>query len=300
MQSQRDTLAKLYRNAPANEKQSSVEGIIFSKDRALQLHALLASYKEKVTPVAPLHVLYCASNDQHQQAYDEVRQIFSNDPIKFTRQTGQVSFKNELLDILARISSDKLFFLVDDIIFVEDVMLADYADFDLRKFVPSLRLGENLQKCYTLQRSQSLPAWQTGISKNEEMLVWQWQQGVFDWAYPLSVDGHIFLTWEIKIITEAVEFSAPNTYEDALQQYKDIFVSRFGVCARKSKIINNPCNRVQSERHNISGKIHHDYLLEQWLAGKQINYRQIYGYQNVSAHQEIVFELVKREEMSNA
>jgi hypothetical protein len=71
-------------------------------------------------------------------------------------------------------------------------------------------------------------------------------------------------------------------------------VIRTGAGYRKSKIVNIPCNKVQKENKNICGSIHQDFLLEQWMKGYQMDYRSLYGFPNVSAHQEIPFDLVKR------
>ena len=54
-------------------------------------------------------------------------------------------------------------------------------------------------------------------------------------------------------------------------------------------------NKVQKENKNIHGDIHQDFLLEQWRAGKRIDYRKLYGLQNISAHQEVTIELVPKE-----
>ncbi|NQT11066.1 MAG: hypothetical protein HQ573_07860, partial [Desulfobacteraceae bacterium] len=61
---ERDAFAKLYESrikyVPLSSKYPA-ECIVFSKDRALQLHALLCSYSEKVASPVPIHILYHTS-----------------------------------------------------------------------------------------------------------------------------------------------------------------------------------------------------------------------------------------------
>ena len=293
-----EALEKLYLSRL--EQQSSpfgqpVDCIIFSKDRALQLHALLSSYQERVSSSGSVHVLYWASKSMHQEAYDEVTALFKNYPVFFTKQNSVESFQKDLVAILLSLHSSKVFFLVDDILFLEKVDLKQFSGFDTNSFIPSLRMGMNLQRCYTLQQEQVLPEWTADVLDTNELLVWEWCNGELDWAYPLSVDGHLFSTREMQIIAQSVSFSAPNTFEDAIQVFRPIFSPRYGVCYAKSRIVNIPCNKVQVENKNISGFVDQDFLAEQWLKGKQMNYRRLYGYANRSAHEEILFDLIPRE-----
>lgn len=294
---EREAFAKLYeariKYVPCGS-QYPAECIVFSRDRALQLHALLASYSEKKALPMPLHVIYQTSTSSHQKAYEDVINIFSNSHISFIKQDSDNSFRKDLLSVLEAIRSDKIFFLVDDVVFIEDFDIRDFAKFDTDKFVPTLRMGLNLCKCYTLKQEQPLPELQSDLIEDDDKTAWKWNEGICDWAYPLSVDGHLFSTQEITIMTQLIDFSAPNTYEDQLQKFRRFFSCRLGVGYRKSKIVNIPCNKVQRENKNLYGNVHQDYLLEQWQNGLQMDYRQLYGYVNESAHQEIPFEFIKR------
>ena len=293
---ERDAFAKLYESRITQVSLSSVhpaEGIVFSKDRALQLHALLCSYSEKVVSPVPLHILYYTSTPVHQKAYDEIMKIFSG-KFSFARQSSNSLFKDDLVKLLAQVHAQKVFFLVDDILFIENFDMCDFTKFDTDKTVPSLRMGLNLEKSYTVQKVQPLPELIFCAGSDEDKIFWKWNQGVGDWCYPLSVDGHFFPTQEITTMTKLINFSAPNSYEDQLQKFRRFFLFRMGVGYKKSKIVNIPCNKVQRENKNIHGRIHQDFLLEQWLKGYQMDYRSLYGFSNTSAHQEIPFEFIKR------
>jgi len=294
---ERDAFAKLYESRIQHVPLSSIhpaECIAFSKDRALQLHALLSSYLEKVVSPVPIYILYQTSTSSHQQAYEEVVDIFSNNNISFKKQDADNSFRSNLISLLQSVNAEKLFFLVDDVLFVENFNIEDFLKFDTDKFVPTLRMGLNLNKCYTLQKDQPLPELMPAIIKDEDKITWQWSQGLYDWSYPLSLDGHFFSSQEIMTMVQLIDFSAPNTLEDQLQKFRRFFLFRKGIAYHKSRIVNIPCNKVQNENKNIHGNWHQDFLLEQWHKGYQMDYRQLYGFNNISAHQEISFNFRNR------
>ena len=271
-----------------------VECIIFSKDRAFQLHALLSSYYEKIFSPAPVHVLYQASTPAHQAAYDDVQALFSGKDAVFVRQHDGGSFRRDVLDLLETLQSEKVFFLVDDMLFTEEVDLADFAKFNTDLFVPSLRMGENLSVCFTLQKAQPQPPFLRHEAAGPDKMVWRWEQGVYDWNYPLSLDGHLFSRREISVMTDCIVFLAPNSYEANLQRFRWLYLNRLGVSYRKSKVVNVACNKVQTENDNLCGNVHQDALLEQWQKGFQMDYRQLFGLVNQSAHQDVAFNLVPR------
>ena len=294
---ERNAFASLYESKTRRVDKSgeySAECIVFSKDRALQLHALIFSCLEKVASPVPLHILYHTSTPAHRKAYNEVREIFSDNNVSFIKQNSDNSFRSNLISLLKSVNSEKIFFLVDDVLFIEDFDIEDFVKFDADKFVPTLRMGLNLKKCYTIQKDQPLPELIPTIIKDEDKITWQWDHGVYDWSYPLSLDGHFFSTQEITTMIQLVDFSAPNTLEDQLQKFRRFFLFRKGIAYKKSRIVNIPCNKVQIENKNLYGDLHQDYLLKQWQKGYQMNFRSLYGFMNESAHQEIPFRFIKR------
>jgi len=276
------------------ENLSSVECIVFSKDRALQLHGLLSTLREKVSPVVPVHVLYLASSSSHQKAYDDVKDMFGKHNVCFIQQTNKYSFKQDLMEILFSLTCDMLFFLVDDILFTEPLDLNDILKFDPDQFVPSIRMGQNLTRCYVLQSPQPLPHFFDHLVSESDKIVWKWDKGELDWGYPLSVDGHFFARREMAAMASLITFSAPNSFEDQLQIFKPWFQNRYGIGYKKSRIVNIPCNRVQAEIDNLYGDTHQDELLKRWHQGYQIDYEKFYLLLNESAHQELALPLILR------
>lgn len=275
-----------------NLEKPNVNFIVFSKDRALQLHALLSSLFANVTPTCKVFVLFRASNQDHAQAYNQVQEIYKNTGVYFYPEQH---FKKDLISLVNRLTVSKLIFLVDDILFVEPVDLEDFIQTDTDQFVASLRMGTHLNFSYTVQQPQPLPPfYKPNLNKIKDKIVWKWQEGALDWHYPLSVDGHLFATEEIKAMLPLLNFKAPNSLEEAMQILKPYYLHKFGLAYQKAKIINIPCNKVQEENDNIAETVTVDYLLKKWQSGYQIDFAKFLHFQNYSAHQFIPFSFIQR------
>jgi hypothetical protein len=265
--------------------------IIFSMDRAIQLHALLSSYYDNTVNPCPVYVLYKTSDRFHNKSYDDVFNIFNTKDITALQES---SFENDLISILKNINSGKVFFLVDDIVFIEKIDIKDICIYDPYKFIPSLRLGKNLTYCYTKYSDQKLPDFIKGKFDESGMMFWKWEKGELDWAYPLSVDGHIFSREEIISCIENMSFSSPNSFEGGLQRFNKFYKKRIGICYEKSRIVNIPINKVQNDCSNRSGNIDKNYLLDLWNKGMQVDFKGLYGFNNKDAHQELEISFIKR------
>lgn len=257
------------------EGENSAECIIFSMNRAFQLHALLGSYYENVKHPVLVNIVYRASNEEHKTAYDEVFSIFKDKEINISQQKNKQDFKPTVLNLLKNMKTHRVFFLVDDIIFIDNLDLEDFLKLDTRSTVPSLRLGLNIKKSYMVQKNQELPKFINNSEGRNNNHYWIWKEGTYDWAYPLSVDGNLFDRQEILKIAENVDFDSPNSFEAGLQSYNHLFEFRYGICYNHSKILNIPCNRVQQEIDNRNGEIHQDELLGLWNKGLSLIIKNI-------------------------
>lgn len=271
-------------------EKNTVSCVIFSKDRPLQLYTLLQSMLTNLENLCKIIVLYDVSSEKYEQAYEEIHIDSISDLIHFVKQAN---FKQNLIEVLNNLNTEKVFFLVDDIVFTEPCDLKRIIDIDSDKYVLSLRLGNNIRYSYTVGREQKKPDF-FELEGTTDLICWEWRNGDIDWGYPLSVDGNIFITKEILCMTSNLDFSAPNSYETELQIFNDILFNRFGLCFKKSKLVNIPINKVQTENTNRAGVIHQDFLLEKWREGYMIDISKLSGIVNYSAHQEIDIKFVKR------
>jgi hypothetical protein len=279
----------LIRRSSKKQGNKTLECIIFSKDRAMQLHALLSSYFDKVVSPVQVHVLYHTSNSNHQKSYEDLIFIYRDLNVSFIRQLNNLSFRRDFLKLLSSLLSGKVMFLVDDVVFVNEIDLHDIAGYDLINYVPSLRMGCNIDFDV-----DSTPGWSPRIIGNNK-IEWFWNQGSYAWGYPLSLDGHIFLRKEILHLSKWISFNGPNSLETNLQLFKYLYSNHQGLAERMSVIVNSPCNKVQMENENLCGDIHQDFLLEQWHKGYQIDYKKLSGLHHSCTHKDISLAMITRE-----
>lgn len=274
----------------ASKEVDQVQGIVFSKDRPLQLAATLGSFLEQARGAGPLHVLYAAPAARYQVAYQKIQAEYGAPHVYWHKQG---SFRTDLIRVLNSISARSVFFLVDDIVFTEPVDFGELSKFDPHEFIVSLRLGQNLTRCYMASSHQKIPIF-TRPATHSPLLSWKWSDGDWDWGYPLSLDGHIFSAAEMRMMASLVDYWAPNSFEGALQIFNGVFRSRAGICYAKSRIVNIPHNKVQKENRNRSQGKSAEELLAAWENGCRMNYQSLYGFHNRSAHEEIPLPLIER------
>lgn len=264
-----------------NRSNQSVKGIVFSKDRPMQLYSLLESYFRHCYDPKELVVLYNASTKSYDDSYDELFNYFKHKNINFIKENN---YREDLLNILSKLSSTYVFFLVDDIIFKSSFSFNDFLILPHKdKYILSLRLGNNLNFCYTLQKPQPLPKFRT----IENFISWDWKQGKYDWNYVFSIDGNLYNKFYIHEMAKLVPFKAPNSFESNMNMFRYIFRKKRGLCFNSSILINVCINRVQDEIENISGKISALQLLNYWQSSLKINIDCFENIINKSAHIEV-------------
>ncbi len=279
------------RTEHSSEVEIDLEFVVFSMDRALQLHGLLKSMKHYIRGDFSVQVLYRASTDAHQKSYDEVISLLGGEG--FIAWYREVSFRDDLIKILNAGSSKTLCFLVDDIVFIRPTDLGKLQWSRYSDGVLSLRLGRGINYCYTKGRAMNAPALNV-MDGAADILKFEWADGEYDWVYPLSVDGHFFPRTEVMIAAEALNYTAPNSFEKALQIMTPLYSQRSGYCFEKPKLLNIPLNRVQNENNNISADVSPEYLLEKWNEGLMFDFMKFADVSTNSVHQECEVAFSKR------
>lgn len=285
LETQRDQLFLALLEQSPKRPGKGVHGIAFSKDRPLQLDGLIRSYFALVSNPAPLTVLFRATTPEYAAAYAELEAGLLDQPVRFVPETR---FQEDLIRILSSIEAGRLFFLVDDDLFIRKFDLKDIEDVDPAQTIFSMRLGLNLDYCYTVAQSQATP--RHSILANG-MVSWRWCEGVLDWAFPLSVDGHVLATDDILLMTRVSEINGPNTFEFAMHSFVRLYADRLGLCYPTGRLVNIPANKVQAESANIAGAVSSDWLLGRWQDGYRLDWVKLLDFSNRSVHQEIELPL---------
>ncbi len=246
----------------APEATGQATGIIFSFNRPVQLELLLRSYFTLAQNPVPLIVQYGAKGEAFKAAYAEVAALYPQ-----VTWVAEERFRPTLEGVLAGLTTPKVFFLVDDIVFIRPTDMAAFAALPVDTAVPSLRLAPTLNYSYTSAQAQQPPQFRPGAG---EMLSFTWGEQWNEWSYPMSVDGHLFSTAEVCVMARTAAYKAPNSFEGALMRFAPAFMGRQGLCFAAPKIFNNPCNKVQSEVANLAGSISPESLLARWQAGERL------------------------------
>lgn len=250
--------------------------IVFSKDRPIQLHALLSSYFQYTTPI-PTYVLYKASSDRHKKAYNDLKLIFKN--IVFLEE---INFKGDLMDLLNTSickGFKKIFFMTDDGLFIDNFDMNEFLSINPMSAVISLTRGDDATFCFPLNKMEKLPSFYSDETLPVKLKYWIFAEvkelGLF--KFPLSVDGTLFDLNEIYLLLNSIEFKAPNSLEQGMQVYYDIMCDRVGVCYSKSKFVNIHCNTVNEEGSGMNtGFYTLENLLVEWENGNRIVYEDFY------------------------
>jgi len=274
--------------------------IIFSKDRAAQLDALLRSIRERVEgweKRSIWSVIFASSTPEFADGYEIVRGEHRSGALEFIDETSRRDgFRSIVIETMQRQHQANgapwCMFLVDDLVFKTPWPLDGGKPMqrlraDPRVLCVSLRMCPRYDYCYPLNRRMKPPV-MTLFGR------WSWRNASGDWGYPMSLDGHIFRYNDIFPLVQQIEFKNPNTFENKLSQ-NCIATRPLMTCYSESVVVNLPVNRVQNEYGNRAGEkygVSADQLNASFLAGKRVSLAPIYSLkENRSCHHELPLQL---------
>ena len=259
---------------------------IFSKDRACQLNALLESYYRFTEGTIPVPtVLYTYSSPEFAAGYELLVHRFPK--VNFVQETN---FKSDLNKSINPKDPFTVFF-VDDIVFRNyfdfNGPIISYLESRADVICLSLRLSPSIERCHTQNYNTPPPIFE----ETEYGLIWNWRFAHGgDWAYPMSVDGHIFRTTEILLYLQLCNYKKPNTLEVALS---DRPLNRPKMmCLPDHIVFNVPNNTVQTECHNREMGGSAIVLNQRYLAGERIDIDHLATVKNNSPHFEVNYHWV--------
>lgn len=274
-----------------------VSSIVFSKDRALQLDLLLNSiYQNFQETINDIRVIWTASSANFELAYNQLRG--EHKKVIFKKQTEEF-FKDLYENVCVAHHKHICFFTDDDIVYrkVTFDQTAEKALNDQAFVCYSLRLGTNTihRDMDGKQYTDVLPA----LYQYEHLIAWNRTsiaQGGY-WAYPMSVDGHIFRKSDLMKITELLMYWSriesfkqnPNELECKLQRFNCEFGPMM-LCDSLSSVVNSPNNRVQNHipnRHGDHYSYSQEYCNNLYLTGKRLDMSKIDFNNITTAHTEL-------------
>ena len=131
--------------AKRNGNKNAIVGVIFSRDRALQLHALLKSYFLNATSPVRLVVFYSTSTRDHAKAYLTIKQTVRDQELNVNFIDHKGDFKDKLEAMLRRIKENKIFFLCDDDLFINKINFRQLNSIKTSNYIFSFRHSPNIK-----------------------------------------------------------------------------------------------------------------------------------------------------------
>lgn len=277
-----------------NKHIQTVDIIIFSYNRPMQLYALLESIERYMTGVGEIIVVYRADTADYGCAYEVVYERFTHVIPYAQSLKPEQDFKIITEHAFCSSPSGYMMFAVDDIIVKDYVDLSQCVALleETDAFGFYLRLGRNTHVCYPTNQLQGIPE----LSKiRPDVFSWKFSTGQGDWKYPHSIDMSI---WSKKNIADKMRYSnytSPTRLEEALGAQRGSIMQCWGLCYEESKIVNIPVNVVQRIYRNRSMHAYSPQdLLILFNKGLKVDISALYKINNVSAHMAHDFVFIKR------
>jgi hypothetical protein len=256
-----------------NSKRSNrIDSIVYSKDRAIQLHAFLESFEKMVSNRGRMYILYKTSNESHKKSYLELQKLYDSENYVFVEE---YDFRKQLIELSENSDAKIIGSFVDDQVFLIEIDYSKILKLDMEEYVVSLSRGKDLNE--HPGRQLVLPEFEKR-DDGFESFRWDYSESYSHWTYPVGVGAYFFDMDEWVVMLRSTMFKAPNTLEGRLQKFVPLFIKRKGICLPQ---ISCPCihaNLVQTECNNeIIGTHTIEELLDKWEKGYKIDLNEFYG-----------------------
>ncbi len=260
-------------------------GVIFSKDRAMQLQGTLDSFYLNCRDAQniDLVVLYRTTSELHHGQYKQLKKKYNK--VLFLEE---YSFKKQLNSVVK--TYEYVLFLVDDNIFIRPFGLQDicsHLENDEQTLGFSLRLGRNTNFCYPFDEAQTVPPF---VEIDIDVLRYSWPGQQYDFGYPLEVSSSVFRCKDMVPLLEQCEFSNPNELEGMMDRAKQNYEFRpYLLTFENSVTFCNPVNIVQrvcKNRHGVVNNYTSEQLAEEFSKNRKIDVEKYIGLPTNAAHRE--------------
>jgi hypothetical protein len=270
-------------------------GLVFSRDRPLQLDGMLRSLRRHCRDLAELRltVVYRATSRHQRSAYA----VLARDHVATARFVPESSFEDDVREALVGSDRDDalVLLLVDDVVLVRPFTLAAAATAlgsQDRALALSLRLGHNTT--FVQPRGEIVPAADlalVGGDGDDALLRTRWTEAQGDFGYPFDLSCSLYRGADITDALRDIRFDGPNLLEHRLWERREAFVDRpFLLLHRRARGFAIPANRVQDVAPNpTSGSARHSpqRLLQAYRRGWRLDVAAYDGFSPPTCHFEI-------------
>ena len=264
--------------------------VIWSKDRPMQLDALLTSTEMFFKNIDNIYILYNCSNDQFKQGYSK---LMHKRFILNIAWFKEISFNKDIKRILKSINTEYVFGNSDDNIFIRDVDFGhlpfDYGD-DIAAF--SLRLGRGLSHCQPAHLDMAEPDYI--FSGNKKYIKWDWVKGDkrVCYYYPHPVDSNIYKTEYLHNLIKDAEFDNPYHMELYMDNHR-LDDKPYMLAFDKPRLLSIANNEIGQGGQNTAGTQSVEKLNEMYLDGWVIDPSNLYGIETNACHRIIPYKFMR-------
>lgn len=261
---------------------ASVDIVIFSLDRCMQLHACLESIQKYVSGVNNIYVIYVSSNEKYDQGYKNLKQIFSS--VFFIRQPLPLeeTFKSTLLKYLFDENENHSKYVVFG---VDSSLLKDHVDINLVvKMMESTKAYAFFLSLGNIEQQKKLPPI---FKMANETYVWQLYHGEGVWNWPHNLDMTVYRKKDIKNLLFEIEYSNPNDLRKYWGLKETPNVNDMAICFKNSKVLH--LSGYQNQIFLSPSEFH-----EKYLEGYKINIEALNQINNDFYHIDHEVEFIKR------
>jgi hypothetical protein len=257
--------------------------IVFSKDRPMQLQAMLDSVAVHAPDVfTDISVLFLASDVTFDYCYEQLSDHYTN--VKFIPELNFCEQINQLVDNAGKY----LMFLTDDDIIYKKIYRGSLKQIKDDVACFSYRLGRNITYCYSNDRPNTIGE----HAQEEEYIIWDWTKHELDFGYPLSVTSHAFKRSVFQPLIQDLYFDNPNVFEGKIQQKLHLIPAQMAAYV-DSRIVGVPANKVNNVTQNRHGlkfpystlELNEKFLNNQYIDISAMDFSNI-----TAAQQEIKYE----------
>lgn len=257
--------------------------IVWSLDRPCQLELLLRSMYDKFHVDKRVVVQYRATTQTAEEGFQRVQQLYSQ--TEFKKETD---FKTTLSDTLDTVTTQYIVFFTDDDVFLQDTEFIKFTpDEDVSAY--SLRMNPDIDRCYPANNKKiKAPE----LSYNDIHMRWNWKEAEDQhccWGYPMAVNSHIYRCKDIIPLIKTGKYHHPNSLECWLNRNR-WHDKPYIISFTETKVYCVQNNFVQGPRQNEKHVCHH-WLNEQFLKGRRISTKNIYGLKPKACHGTIDYKL---------
>lgn len=273
--------------------------LIPSKDRASQLRFLLESVSINMPSFFnEVRIIYTASNEKFNEGYEKLKKEEILPNIVWQEEEDFIS---DFFGYLESCESEYLCGMVDDCVVYKRIPagseVVEQVMQDGSVFCFSLRMGLNITVQNYLNPSMIVEL--RKYQENDIGIRWDWKEwtDTLNFGYPISLDGHIYRTEEIRDLSTQRKYDCLRDWEGGVAKLCRKTMQRNNMSSFKQSILFSiPSNCVQ-DPPLVSGQVFNfspEEMNDRYLNNEVISFSKMqYAFQNVNwSHNEVrlIFE----------